>query len=139
MRFLFVATACAACATPAATPDAPSGFTFTVDYTFASNITSATFGSATFTADQTLHVERSYASYAASQSGSDELVDVMAYGQTATFIVRPWCGDCLGAGTPYSDVESDTVEWPVGSDGLWFLGQYSCSATAGIGCAGTIN
>ncbi|HEY1546181.1 MAG TPA: hypothetical protein VGG28_00105 [Kofleriaceae bacterium] len=126
-----------ACSSPAVAPDAPSGFSFTGDYTLEPNITSAAFGSAIYTGGQTIHVARTYASYAAA-AGDHEVAAVTADGTTAALWIGPFCDPQFCTGTLYSDVETDTVEW-AGSAGVWVQGDYSCASTSGVNCAGTVN
>jgi hypothetical protein len=140
VRWLVVAIACVACSSKTAAPvDAyPSNFTFAGDYTLEPNITSMTLGSATVVGGQTLHVERTYDSYAAAQ-GDYEFAEVSAYGITLMMAVGPFCDVQQCPGTPYNDIETDTVEWASGSNSYWVQGEYTCYTTAGEGCGATVN
>src|SRR5580704_17472894 len=71
MRML-LAIACVACGGPPATPphDATTEFTFAGAYTLDSTITSALVGSASYSTGQTIHVDRSFSSYAEAQGSS---------------------------------------------------------------------
>ena len=140
LRFVLVSIACVACSSTASSTDAyPSNFTFVGDFAIDPPIDSAMFGSANYVAGQTIHIELTYASYAASQ-GSSELIVVTASGVTATLSVGPFCDvqPCPNAGAPYHEDIQGTVEWSPGSSGPQIQDQGTCYTTTGVAC-GWIN
>jgi hypothetical protein len=83
-------------------------------------------------------VQVTYASYAAAMADL-EFAEVTAYGFTSSLPIGASC-DCANVGDPYADSESDTVEWPLGSNTWWVQGEYTCYYPPNTGpCAGTIN
>jgi hypothetical protein len=92
-------------------PDAPSSFTFTADYILDSTITSANLGSASYSGGQTIHVDRTFASYAASQ-GSGLAVVVTSGTNTGAFAITPSCpSGCTNASAEMLDAD---VSWQGG-------------------------
>jgi hypothetical protein len=112
MRML-LAIACVACGGPPATPphDATTEFTFAGAYTLDSTITSALVGSASYSTGQTIHVDRSFSSYAEAQ-GSSLTVTIVSGPDTGAFAITPdcpySCGDVLSVSL------SATVSWEAG-------------------------
>ena len=127
-----VTSACGSGA-PAA-PDAPSGFELVADYTLDPGI-SATLGSASYVGGQTIHIDLTYASFAAAATLNEWPVAQLSYGATtANMPIVPNCDDCPSR--PYQEHDEVTV---IGSTGGFLLqGDIYCQVPTGS-CGSTLD